>query len=300
VKRVAIVLGAVAALAGAAVLLVVLAGGDDSSAAGDPHAGAKDVPASVLRAAEAGAADRSQEELAAEGRKLFESTAVALTGESCAGCHTAGGGVNAEVGTTPHPQTEGDFTGPRDPPPLWDVARTAPYGWDGAQEDLTAFVAGTIKTHFKEGASQPVEETGRQAAALVAYLKTIKPPATRFDQGTMSDAALRGEALFQGKGGCIECHVGASFTDGLVHNLNVPLADGDNDWGAAKSSTDPLFRAFNTPSLRDVRNTAPYMHNGHFKTLEEVVDFYNGESSVAPLNLTAAEKADLVAYLESL
>jgi cytochrome c peroxidase len=298
VRRAVIVLGAVVALVGAAVLLVVLAGGDDSSAAGDPHAGAKDVPASVLRAAEAGAADRSQEELAAEGRKLFESTSLAMTGESCAGCHTAGGGVNADVGTTPHPQTEGDFTGPRDPPPLWDVARTAPYGWDGAQEDLTAFVAGTIKTHFNDGASQPVAETGRQAAALVAYVKTIKPPTTRFDQGTMSDAALRGEALFQGKGGCIECHVGASFTDGLVHDLRVPQADGDGDWGAAK--TGPLFRAFNTPTLRDVRNTGPYMHNGHFKTLEQVVDFYDGESSISPLNLTAAEKADLVAYLDSL
>ena len=297
-RRVVIVLGAVVAFVGAAVLLVVLAGGDDSSAAGDPHAGAKDVPASVLRAAEAGAADRSQEELAAEGRKLFESTAQAKTGESCAGCHTAGGGVNADVGTTPHPQTEGDFTGPRDPPALWDVARTAPYGWDGAQEDLTAFVAGTVKTHFKDGASQPVEETGRQAAALVAYVKTIKPPTTRFDQGTMSDAALRGEALFQGKGGCIECHVGASFTDGLVHNLQVPEAEGDGDWGAAK--TGPLLRAFNPQSLRDVRNTAPYMHNGHFKTLEEVVDFYNRESVLSPLNLTAAEQAELVAYLESL
>ena len=132
----------------------------------------------------------------------------------------------------------------------------------------------------------------------MAYVKTIKPPATRFDQGTMSDAALRGEALFQGKGGCIECHVGASFTDGLVHNLRVPEAAGDDDWGAAK--TGPLLRAFNTQSLRDVRNTAPYMHNGHFKTLEEVVDFYNRESVLAPLNLTAAEQADLVAYLESL
>ncbi len=297
-RRAVIAFGAVVALVAAAVLLVVLAGGDESPAAGDPHAGAKNVSASVLRAAEAEGAGASQEELAAEGRKLFNSTQLAKSGESCGACHTAGGGVNPDVGTTPHPQTSGDFTGPRDPPALWDVARTAPYGWDGAQEDVTAFVAGTIKTHFKEGETQPTADTGRQAAALVAYLQTIKPPTTRFDQGTMSEAALRGEALFQGKGGCIECHVGASFSDGLVHDLKVPQAAGDDDWGAARSG--PLLRAFNTPNLRDVRNTAPYMHNGRFTTLAEVVAFYNGESVIAPLNLSAAEQADLVAYLESL
>jgi cytochrome c peroxidase len=298
-RRAVLVLAGLAVVAVAAVLLVVLAGGDEPEAAGDPHAGTDRVSSEVLRAAEAGAADTPPDELAAEGRRLFRSTAVAKAGESCQGCHTAGGGVNADVGTTPHPTTQGDFTGPRDPQPLWDAANTGPYGWDGAQPSLLGFVAGTVKTQFRDGASQPTEETGRQAAAIVAYLKTLKPPTTRFDQGTLSAAALRGEALFQGKGGCIECHVGATFTDGLVHNLNVPKAgDADTDFGAAK--TGPQQGAFNTPSLRDVRNTGPYMHNGSLKSLREVVTFYNERSSIAPLRLTPSEVDDLVAYLESL
>jgi cytochrome c peroxidase len=298
-RRAVALLAGLAVVAVGAVLLVVLAGGDEPEAAGDPHAGAERVSSAVLRAAEAGAAGASQEELAAEGRQLFRSTALAKSGESCQSCHTAGGGVNADVGTTPHPAFDGDFKGPRDPMPLWDVENTGPYGWDGAQESLEGFVAGTIKTHFREGATQSSEETGRQAAAIVAYLKTLKPPTTRFDQGTMSAAALRGEALFQGKGGCIECHVGPQFTDGLVHNLNVPkVADSDTDPGAAK--TGPLQGAFNTPPLRDVRNTGPYMHNGSLKSLREVVTFYNERSAIAPLRLSPAEADDLVAYLESL
>ena len=52
--------------------------------------------------------------------------------------------------------------------------------------------------------------------------------------------------------------------------------------------------------MRDLKDTAPYMHNGAFKTLKEVVDFYNKQSALAPLNLTTSEVDDLVAYLESL
>ena len=63
----------------------------------------------------------------------------------------------------------------------------------------------------------------------------------------------------------------------------------------------PANTAFiNTPQMRDLRNTAPYMHNGAFATLEEVVRFYNTQSTLAPLNLKPDEISDLVAYLESL
>ena len=75
---------------------------------------------------------------------------------------------------------------------------------------------------------------------------------------------------------------------------------------AALAGCEPLGPPFNTtatvntPSLRDVANTAPYFHNGAFKTLHEVVQFYNSQSAIAPLNLTGQEIDDLVAYLESL
>ena len=78
--------------------------------------------------------------------------------------------------------------------------------------------------------------------------------------------------------------------------VNVPqLGDGD-DPGSAR-----IPGGFNTPHLRDIRNTAPYMHNGAFDTLEKVVDFYNGNPITGgPLRLTGPEKADLVAYLKTL
>jgi cytochrome c peroxidase len=70
------------------------------------------------------------------------------------------------------------------------------------------------------------------------------------------------------------------------------------------SDTDPGAKvapgAFNTPQMRDLRNTAPYMHKSVFGTLREVVEFYDQRSSVAPLRLTQAEINDLVAFLEEL
>jgi cytochrome c peroxidase len=210
--------------------------------------------------------------------------------------------VNAELGTTLHPQSDGDFTGARDATTLWGVGETAPYGWAGQLDSLDEFVVTTIHAHFVAGRAQPAERTAEQTAALVAYLRTLKPPITRFDQGPLSPAARRGEDLFQGKGGCIGCHTGPLLTDNALHNTLVPkVSPSDTDVGASGQAGSPLFGAFNTPHLRDLRNTAPYMHNGVFKTLEEVVEFYNSpRSSTGPLRLTPQETADLVAYLASL
>ena len=158
-----------------------------------------------------------------------------------------------------HPQFEGDFTGPRDVSSLWGVADTPPYGWAGQEERLADFVVGTIESHFKEGEDQPQATTAEQTAALVAYLETLTPPASAFDRGTLSPAARRGEALFQGKGGCIDCHSGPLLTDDAFHDTLVPkISSSDTDLGARPNG-------FNTPHLRDVRNTAPYMHNGSWR-----------------------------------
>src|SRR5262249_397109 len=116
-----------------------------------------------------------------------------------------------------------------------------------------------------------------------------------FDLGTMSSAALRGQQLFQGKAGCISCHEGPLFTDNRLHNTLVPQVPGANDPGAANPP-----HSFNTPQLRDVANTAPYMHNGGFANLRQVVEFYDKTASTAPLQLTNQEMEDLIAYLRSL
>lgn len=141
----------------------------------------------------------------------------------------------------------------------------------------------------------------------------------------MPPAALRGAALFYSdRTGCTQCHAGANFTDERYHNLGVGmervarLADGTTlpreledalDWGRhAVTGGDTDRGAFKTPTLRNVAQTAPYMHDGSLATLEEVVAWYadGGQKNrylsplLQPLELSAAEQADLVAFLESL
>ena len=254
----------------------------------------------MLRAAEATSASRPQAALAAEGRRLFNSTTVAKAGESCGGCHIGGGGTNPDLGTIVHPQKEGDFTGPRDvpvpvgrrPTPRRTAGRARSRVW-------AASPSGRSSRTSRAATSSPTAKTAGQVAALVAYLDTLKPPVSAFDQGTLSASARRGEDLFQGKGGCIGCHSGPLLTDNALHDTLVPkVSDGDTDTGAATSG--PLRGSFNTPQMRDLRNTAPYMHNGSLKTLRDVVEFYDQRSSIAPLKLTNQEIEDLVAYLQTL
>ena len=294
---------ALVAVAGVGVYLLARRGEPSpAQSSADVHRQVGRIPASqlarILQAGQTATADTSEAALVAEGRRLFRSTEIAKSGESCQSCHTEGGGTNSDVGVIVHPQEAGDFTGPREPPALWNIADTAPYGWTGRQPDLTPFAVETIVSHFRDGAGQPETRTGEQALALAAYMRTLRPPETAFDEGRMSASALRGEALFVGKGGCSGCHIGPTFTDGALHDLRVPQAAGDDDPGAAKSG--PLLHAFNTAQLRDVASTAPYMHNGSLATLRDVVRFYDEQSVIAPLGLTEPEIDDLVAYLESL
>ena len=133
----------------------------------------------------------------------------------------------------------------------------------------------------------------------------------------MSEAAIRGLAIFMDvdKGNCSACHtVGpkhALFTDGQFHNLGTGMSpEGElTDLGRFEQTKQDADKgAFKTPSLRNVAQTAPYMHDGKLKTLREVVDFYAGGGSsnpqldkqIRPLALTGRDREDLVAFLESL
>ncbi|MEW5887514.1 MAG: cytochrome c peroxidase [Pseudomonadota bacterium] len=181
--------------------------------------------------------------------------------------------------------------------------------------------------------------------AIAAFERTIvtDPRLVPFDRhlagdaAALSESARRGFALFQGKAGCIRCHYGALATDQDFHALGVPrqpLFDGhplvqiavrwqnaqrdvpravyrglDEDLGRYYQTRDPAdIGKFRTPSLRELKYTGPYMHNGVFATLREVVDFFDrggGEAPnksplLKPLGLTGQEKEDLVAFLLSL
>jgi cytochrome c peroxidase len=299
-SRARLIILIVALAAVAALVVVMLASSDDKPVAqNDPHA-IPNVPAakmkSTLAATEAASTATSKAELASQGRALFNDPSVAKRGESCGGCHTIGTS-NESIGLITHNDANGKVLFARDPPSLIGAARTNPMRWTGDVPTLQQQVVNTIFNHFKNGKTQPPEKTAQQAAALVAYISTIRAPTSPFDQGTMSPAAIRGETLFQGKGACIACHGGPLFTDNNMHNTLVPQRNGWHDPGATVTGF-PGF--FNTPQLRDVRNTAPYMHNGVFKTLRDVIDFYNARSSIAPLHLTPQEIDDLVAYMDAL
>jgi cytochrome c peroxidase len=265
----------------------------DGAPASDPHAGRLSPTELDRLTAAVAQVDGSalEADLVAEGRILFRSAEVARDGESCQSCHTDGG-ANAELGVMMHPTSDGDFTGPRDTQPLWGLRDTAPYRWDGGIATLVEMVGGTIDTHFKP--EQRVD-VPRKTAALVAYLETIDPPATAYDRGRLSPAALRGQAIFDGKAGCASCHGGPLFTDNRLHVTGVPLAPGANDPGSSR-----IANAFSTPTLRDIANTAPYMHNGTIATLEDVIAFYESQSAIPGIDLTPAEASDLIEYLESL
>ena len=76
-----------------------------------------------------------------------------------------------------------------------------------------------IITFSRDGKTQPAQTTAEQAAAILAYLKTLDPPVTDFDNGTMSGAAKRGEELFRGKAACVSCHGGPMFTKPAINKL---------------------------------------------------------------------------------
>ncbi|MCG8563154.1 MAG: c-type cytochrome [Hyphomicrobiales bacterium] len=182
-------------------------------------------------------------------------------------------------------------------------------------------------------------------ASIAAYERTIISDDSPFDRymrgekSALSEAAVRGMALFEGKAGCAACHSGPLLTDQKFYNIGLPTNPAftetiqrqiafrermrssgfeekdylhlDRDPGRyRKTKKIEDIGKFRTPPLRYIKYTAPYMHNGVFFDLREVVEFYNkgGESEpfgnksekIKPLGLTEAEITDLIAFLDSL
>lgn len=125
----------------------------------------------------------------------------------------------------------------------------------------------------------------------------------------MSDSAQRGRDLFfSDKGGCSACHVGANLTDEKYHNLGVGMDAAEPDLGRFVVTGDEADKgAFKTPTVRNIVHSGPYMHDGSQKTLEEVVEWYAKgghpnpwlDEKIKKLDLSAQDKADLVAFMEA-
>ena len=155
-----------------------------------------------------------------------------------------------------------------------------------------------------------------QWRALATYVRTIfsgEAPIDRYMNGereALSEDALKGLQLFRGKANCTACHLGPTFTDERFHNTGVAWREGKlTDPGRFKVTRKQEDRGkFKTPTLREVFRTAPYMHDGSFATLTDVIEFYNEGGRANPtldtelrtLHLEPEEKASLLAFLETL
>ena len=278
---------------------------------------------------------------AALGEKLFFDPILSRDSSiSCASCHKPELAFADNV-----PLSPGVFhrTGTRNTPSVMNLVDRNAYFWDGRAASLAEQALGPMEnmlemdfpltlsvrrlarnTFYRRSfreiyQSLPTRELVGQAIA--AYEETLETSDTPFDSymrdgdsSALSSSAKRGLEIFNGKGKCFDCHFGVDFT-GNDQFRNIGLFNGKNlsDSGRFLVSRDPKdIGAFKIPGLRNVAQTAPYMHNGMIKTLEEVVDFYNDPDALIPdavnrdtsmqrpLLLTPREKSDLVSFLHSL
>jgi len=153
------------------------------------------------------------------------------------------------------------------------------------------------------------------AKAIATFERTIVSKVSAYDrywQGdkdAMSSEAIRGMKLFFGKAKCSICHNGPLFTDHQFHNIGLADDSKENAKGRNKVTGEPFHKgAYKTPGLRDVTLSAPYMHDGSSKTLQDVIEFYdkggalskNKSPFISPIGLTSREKNELFEFLISL
>jgi cytochrome c peroxidase len=256
---------------------------------------------------------------------------------SCATCHDPSKGWTdrAPVSTGIRGQRGG-----RSAPTVLNAAYMEVQFWDGRAKTLEDQAKGPIQnpiemgsTHeetvkrvakvkgyapyFKAAFGDETVDIDRVAKAIATFERTIltgNAPYDRWlagDKDAMSASAVRGQALFNdpAKGNCAICHDGFNFSDSDFHNLGVGMKAKKPDLGRFDvTKTEKDKGAFKTPTLRNLADTAPYMHDGSEKTLDDVVAFYDkgGEKNpqldgrIHPLGLTPGERADLVAFLNAL
>ncbi len=270
------------------------------------------------------------------GKKLFFDPRLSGSNWiSCASCHNPGLGWSDGL-----PRAIGHGMGmlKRSTPTIVNVAFNNIQMWDGRFSTLEQQALGPIqeKGEMNQDLTELVQELSAIegyrkefdeaypgegiapstiAKALAAYERTILCGESSFDRwrkgekDAVSESAKRGFGLFEGKAKCTTCHEGFNFTDNGFHNIGVKPASDEVDPGRFAVKKVAINKgAFKTPTLRDVALTAPYMHNGLYRTLEEVVDHYdrggdvteNLSPNMTPLNLSAQEKADVVAFMKTL
>ena len=156
-----------------------------------------------------------------------------------------------------------------------------------------------------------IENVGKAIATFERTIIAGNAPWDRFVKGeedALSEEARRGYELFQDKANCIRCHAGFNLTNNQFHNIGVGFDGPDPDLGRYEfTGAEGDQGRFKTPTLRALRYTAPYMHDGSQQTLEEVIEYYDRggnpnpylDMEIMPLELTEQEKGDLLALLDA-
>ncbi len=288
-------------------------------------------PLPRLPAAQATPAARELIEL---GRRLFFDQRLSGDNQmSCSTCHDPqqafGDGLPRAIGG-------GKKVLARNTPTILNVGFLSSFFWDGRAPTLEAQALMPIES--KEEMNQELETLVRElrgideyrtrfravfrstvtkdgiARALAAYQRTLVTPDAPFDRflrgdrDALSSQAEEGYRLFIGEAGCVRCHNGPMLSDGKFYRVGVDFVDRGREKVTGKESDRYKFR---TPSLRNVAQTGPYMHNGSLRSLDDVVMFYyrgvpatnakGVELDVEPLTgQSFSEIPALVAFLESL
>ena len=255
---------------------------------------------------------------------------------SCASCHNPFHGLTDPARTS---FGVGFKVGVRNSPTVINRLFSAEQFWDGRAPDLEHQAHGPLTNPvemamgssddvvgrvrdvkgyaplFKKAFGDGTIDLDRLGKAIAAYERTVlsgDSPYDRWhagDKDAMSASAVRGMGLFNGKANCVRCHAGFNFTDETYQDIGVGQNKPTPDLGRYDQTKKDEDRGkFKTPTLRNVTQTAPYMHDGSEETLEAVIDFYdkggignpNLSKEIKPLNLTPQDKRDLLAFLEAL
>lgn len=274
------------------------------------------------------------------GEMLFHDPTLSRGNQiSCASCHKP---EFAFADNVPFSFGVDSAKGGRNTPSAMNQGGRVFFFHDGRAESLEEQAAGPMENSVEMDISIPaiikklnedenykkyfIKFFGAQAnrenlmSAIAAFERTLETNKTPFDNymsgndtTQFSASAKRGQKIFNEKGKCFDCHFGPDFTGDDFKNIGLFNGKELNDSGRYLITKNPKeIGAFKVPGLRNVTVTKPYMHNGMFKTLKEVINYYNEPDKFVtnsmnrdtllskPLNLTEAEKQDLEAFLESL
>ena len=269
------------------------------------------------------------------GRLLYFDKRLSADGTvACASCHdpkfafTDGAAVSTGI--------KGQKGG-RSAPTIINRAWSLAQFWDGRASTLEAQALGPMENPIEMGSTHTavVDQVrgiqgyrplftvafgdeaitiDRVSKAITTFERTVMSGNSPYDRwkagqrSAMPPPAVRGYHVFL-QAQCDACHEGANFTSNMYANIGIGIDKAEPDLGRYEVTRDPAdWGVFKTPTLREVEHTAPYMHDGSLKTLEEVVDYYdkggtpnrNLDPHIKPRHLTGRQKADLVAFLKAL